>query len=57
MHYNPTHSCPYRNVSVSQAFVRAIVQGKVGKPVDFGEKLVISVVDVRTLFEGFSIDA
>ena len=45
MYDNRTHSVPDRIVSVSQPFVRPIVQGKAGKPVEFGAKLNISVVD------------
>lgn len=45
MYENHTHSVPDRIVSVSQPFVRPIVRGKVGKPVEFGAKLDISVVD------------
>ena len=45
MYDNHTHSVPDRIVSVSQPFVRPIVRGKAGKPVEFGAKLDISVVD------------
>ena len=45
MYHNRTHSVPNRIVSVSQPFVRPIVRGKVGNPVEFGAKLDISVVD------------
>lgn len=39
MYDNHTHSVPDRIVSVSQPFVRPIVRGKAGKPVEFGAKL------------------
>jgi IS5 family transposase len=51
------HSVPDRIVSVSQPFVRPIVRGKAGKPVEFGAKLDISVVDGWTRLECFSFDA
>ena len=52
-----THSVPDRIVSVSQPFVRPIVRGKAGKPVEFGAKLDISVVDGWTRLEFCSFDA
>lgn len=57
MHNNHTHSVPDRIVSVSQPFVRPIVRGKAGKPVEFGAKLDISVVDGWTRLEFCSFDA
>lgn len=57
MHDNHTHSVPDRIVSVSQPFVRPIVRGKAGKPVEFGAKLDISVVDGWTRLECCSFDA
>ena len=57
MYDNRTHSVPDRIVSVSQPFVRPIVRGKVGKPVEFGAKLDISVVDGWTRLECCSFDA
>lgn len=57
MYDNHTHSIPDRIVSVSQPFVRPIVRGKAGKPVEFGAKLDISVVDGWTRLEFFSFDA
>lgn len=50
-------SVPDRIVSVSQPFVRPIVRGKAGKPVEFGAKLDISVVDGWTRLECCSFDA
>ncbi|WP_419566105.1 hypothetical protein [Ruthenibacterium lactatiformans] len=38
MYDNHTHSVEDRIVSVSQPFVRPIVRGKAGKPVEFGMK-------------------
>ena len=52
MYDNCTHSIPDRIVSVSQPFVRPIVRGKAGKPVEFGAKLDISVVDGWTRSAG-----
>ena len=57
MYDNHTHTVPDRIVSVSQPFVRPIVRGKVGKPVEFGMKLDISVVDGWTRLEYHSFDA
>ena len=57
MHDNRTHTVPNRIVSVSQPFVRPIVRGKAGKPVEFGAKLDISIVDGWTRLECYSFDA
>ena len=57
MYDNRTHTVPDRIVSVSQPFVRPIVRGKAGKPVEFGMKLDISVVDGWTRLEYHSFDA
>ena len=57
MYDNRTHSVPDRIVSVSQPFVRPIVRGKASKPVEFGAKLDISVVDGWTRLECCSFDA
>ena len=57
MYDNLTHSVPDRIVSVSQPFVRPIVRGKAGKPVEFGAKLDVSVVDGWTRLECCSFDA
>ena len=57
MYDNKVHSVPDRIVSVSQPFVRPIVRGKAGKPVEFGAKLDISVVDGWTRLEFCSFDA
>lgn len=57
MYDNRTHSVPDRIVSVSQPFVHPIVRGKAGKPVEFGAKLDISVVDGWTRLECYSFDA
>ena len=57
MYDNRTHSVPDQIVSVSQPFVRPIVRGKAGKPVEFGAKLDISVVDGWTWLECCSFDA
>ena len=57
MYENKVHSVPDRIVSVSQPFIRPIVRGKAGKPVEFGAKLDISVVDGWTRMEYCSFDA
>ena len=57
MYDHRTHSVSDRIVSMSQPFVRPIVRGKAGKPVEFGAKLDISVVDGWTRLEFCSFDA
>ena len=57
MYDNHTHSVPDRIVSVSQPFIRPIVRGKAGKPVEFGAKLDISVSNGWTRLECWSFDA
>ena len=57
MYDNHTHSVPDRIVSISQPFIRPIVRGKAGKPVEFGAKLDISVSDGWTRLEYWSFDA
>ena len=57
MYDNHCHTVPDRIVSVSQPFLRPIVRGKAGKPVEFGAKLDISVVNGWTRLECFSFDA
>ena len=57
MYDNHTHSVEDRIVSVSQPFVRPIVRGKAGKPVEFGMKFDISVSDGWTRLEYHSFDA
>ena len=43
MYQNKTHRCDDRIVSLSQPHVRPIVRGKLGKPVEFGAKLSVSL--------------
>ena len=57
MYDHHTHHVSDRIVSVSQPFIRPIVRGKAGKPVEFGAKLDISVVDGWTRLECCSFDA
>lgn len=57
MYDNETHSVENRIVSLSRPFLRPIVRGKAGKPVEFGAKLDISVCDGWTRLEVFSFDA
>ena len=48
---------PDRIVRVSLPFIRPIVRSKAGKPVEFGVKLDISVVNSWRRLEYFSFDA
>ena len=57
MYDNHTHSVPDRIVSVSQPFIRPIVRGKAGKPVEFEAKLDISVSNGWARLEYWSFDA
>lgn len=57
MYDNKTHRVPNRIVSLSQPWIRPIVRGKAGKPVEFGAKLDISVVEGFTRLEYLSFDA
>ena len=57
MYDHKVHSVLDRIVSVSQPFIRPIVRGKAGKPVEFGAKLDISVADGWTRLEYNSFDA
>jgi len=57
MYDKHTHSVPDRIVSISQPFLRPIVRGKAGKPVEFGAKLDISVSNGWTRLEYWSFDA
>lgn len=57
MYDHRCHTVPDRIVSVSQPFLRPIVRGKAGKPVEFGAKLDISVVNGWTRLECFSFNA
>jgi len=43
MHQNKSRRCDDRIVSISQPYVRPIVRGKLGKPVEFGAKLSVSL--------------
>jgi len=57
MYDQQTHSVEDRIVSLSRPFIRPIVRGKAGKPVEFGAKLDISVSDGWTRLEVLSFDA
>lgn len=57
MHDNDVHSVEDRIVSISRPFLRPIVRGKAGKPVEFRAKLDISVCDGWTQLEVLSFDA
>ena len=58
MYENEVHTVPDRIVSISQPYVRPIVRGKAGAPVEFGAKLDISI-DERGMarLEKLSFDA
>ena len=57
MYDHHTHSVPDRIVSLSQPFIRPIVRGKAGKPVEFGAKLDISISAGWARLEVLSFDA
>jgi len=50
-------SIPDRIVSISQPHVRPIVRGKAGRPVEFGAKVSISLVDGFAFVDRISFDA
>ena len=54
---NPKESIPDRIVNLRQPHVRPIMRGKAGKPVEFGQKLAISVVDGFTFIEEQRFDS
>ena len=56
MYEDGTHRCENRIVSLKQPHVRPIVRGKVGKPVEFGQKMALSVVNGYTFIEKQSFD-
>ena len=58
MYENEVHTVPDRIVSISQPYVRPIVRGKAGAPVEFGAKLDLSI-DERGMarLEKLSFDA
>lgn len=58
MYENEVHTVPDRIVSISQPYVRPIVRGKAGAPVEFGAKLELSI-DERGMarLEKLSFDA
>jgi len=53
---NGIRSCEDRIVNLRQPFVRPMVRGKVGCPVEFGQKLALSVVNGYTFIEEQSWD-
>ena len=57
MYKNRTGRVDGRIVSLSQPHVRPIVRGKVGKPVEFGAKISLSVVDGMCFLDRLSWDA
>ena len=57
MYDEKTNRCDDRIVSISQPQVRPIVRGKQGKPVEFGSKLGLSLIDGYITNETLSWDA
>jgi len=57
MYDQKAHRCDDRIVSISQPHVRPIVRGKQGKPVEFGSKLGLSVIDGYMSNDTLSWDA
>lgn len=57
MHVNRTTSCENRIVSLSKYWLRPIVRGKAGKPVEFGPKTNVSLHDGIARVETFSYEA
>ena len=57
MYDEKSHTCSDRIVSISQPHVRPIVRGKQGKPVEFGSKLGLSLIDGYMTNETLSWDA
>lgn len=57
MYDEQTNRCDDRIVSISQPHVRPIVRGKQGKPVEFGSKLGLSLIDGYMSSETLSWDA
>jgi len=56
MYKSRTHTTPDRIVSLHMPFVRPIVRGKAGTPVEFGAKLAISNVNGYSFMERVSFD-
>jgi len=57
MYDEKVHRCDDRIVSISQPHVRPIVRGKQGKPVEFGSKLGLSLMDGYLSNDTLSWDA
>jgi len=57
MYDEKSHTCPDRIVSISQPHVRPMVRGKQGKPVEFGSKLGLSLMDGYMNADRLSWDA
>jgi hypothetical protein len=57
MYKQGTHSVPDRIVSLSQPWLRPIVRGKTNRPVEFGAKLDVSVVEGFTRLEHISFSS
>jgi IS5 family transposase len=57
MHKNRTHSVENRIVSITQPHIRPIVRGKAGADVEFGCKVMTSVVNGYSFVERMSFDS
>ncbi len=57
MYQNKSHSIADRIVSLYQPHVRPIVRGKVNRPVEFGAKISISLIDGFSFVDTLSWDA
>jgi hypothetical protein len=56
MHEKRVHRTNDRIVSIAQPYIRPIVRGKAGSPVEFGSKITIGVVGGFTFSDRFSYD-
>ena len=57
MYETRTHSVENRIVSISQTYIRPIVGGKVGSDVEFGCKVMTSIVNGYTFIEKLDFDS
>jgi len=56
MYENDVRTVKDRIVSINQPYIRPIVRGKAGKPVEFGCKILTSVIDGYSFIEYMSFD-
>jgi hypothetical protein len=57
MYETRTHSVENRIVSISQTYIRPIVRGKAGLDVEFGCKVMTSIVNGYTFIEKLDFDS